>query len=382
MDIVVDHSATITLFLCGDVMTGRGIDQILAHPGNPSLFEPYVGSATEYVRLAEDRNGPISRPADPSHIWGDARGEFDRIVPDLRVINLETSVTTSSDYDQAKQVHYRMHPANVSCLTAAGIQCCTLANNHVLDWGRAGLIETLKTLTDARLASAGAGRNLEEATRPAMFDVPGKGRVLVFACGCESAGVPPHWAATPDRPGIWLMDEQAPDSVDRLAAAVHQVKRPADIVILSIHWGGNWGHEVPLAQREFAHNAIDRAGIDVVHGHSSHHVKGLEVYRDRLILYGCGDLITDYEGIAGYEDFRGDLGLMYFVTVDPASGKIANLEMTPTQLKRFRLTRASATDAAWLAGILNREGRARGTFVKLTQHNQLALCRRGKVNCL
>jgi poly-gamma-glutamate synthesis protein (capsule biosynthesis protein) len=138
-----------TLFLCGDVMTGRGIDQVLPHPGDPVLHEGYATSALDYVALAERANGPIPRPAEFAYVWGDALAEWARIAPDLRIINLETAVTTRDDWQRGKGIHYRMHPANVPCLTAAAIDCCVLANNHVLDWGYAGLAETLQTLRRA-----------------------------------------------------------------------------------------------------------------------------------------------------------------------------------------------------------------------------------------
>jgi poly-gamma-glutamate synthesis protein (capsule biosynthesis protein) len=368
-----DCPATLTLFLGGDVMTGRGVDQVLPHPGDPALHEPFTRSADEYVRLAEAANGPIPRPVDPSYIWGEALAEFRRIRPDLRLVNLETAVTASNDYDRGKEIHYRMHPANVGCLTAAGIHCCGLANNHVLDWGRAGLLETLDCLGRAGISTAGAGRNLDEAMRPAVFSFRGKGRVLVFACGCESAGVAPGWAATKMNSGVWLIDEDSPTSAHAVASSVQQWKRPEDIVILSIHWGGNWGYEIPRVQQVFARNVVDHGGVDVVHGHSSHHVKGVEVYRDRAILYGCGDFLTDYEGIPGREEFRDDLGLMYFVTVDVTTGALQRLEMTPTQLKRFRLTRPSSADRQWLAGTHNREGRRPGTSVENAPDDRLLL---------
>jgi poly-gamma-glutamate capsule biosynthesis protein CapA/YwtB (metallophosphatase superfamily) len=368
-----DRATAVTLFLCGDVMTGRGIDQILSHPGDPVLHEPYVDSAAEYVRLAEVKNGPIPRRSGLAYIWGDALGELQRAAPDLRVINLETAVTTSNEYDVTKQIHYRMHPANIGCVTAAGVNCCVLANNHVLDWGRAGLLETVETLSKAGLKAAGAGRNLDEAARPAVFDPLGKGRVLVFACGCRSAGIPAHWAATDSRPGVWLIDEESPACVVEIANRVRRAKQPADIVVVSIHWGGNWGYEIPGAQTAFAHNLIDRASVDVIHGHSSHHVKALEVYRGKPILYGCGDLLTDYEGIAGREEFRDDLGLLYLLTIDLESRIVTQLEMTPTLLQRFRLTHPNSADTAWLMKRLNRDGRRWGTTVKQLADKRLAL---------
>lgn len=169
----------ITLFLAGDVMTGRGIDQILTRPGDPALHESYVQNARRYVELAEESSGPVPRPVDSPYVWGDALAELTRVAPDLRIINLETAITTSDDWWRGKEVHYRMHPANISVLTVARIDCCTLANNHVLDWGYGGLRETLATLWQAGVQSAGAGTNREEADSPAVLEVAGKGRVLV-----------------------------------------------------------------------------------------------------------------------------------------------------------------------------------------------------------
>ena len=145
-------SPTVRLFLCGDVMTGRGIDQILPYSVDPHLYEPYVRDARRYVELAERANGPIPRPVDYDYIWGDALAELARFQPDLRLINLETSITTSESQWEGKAIHYRMHPANIPCLTAAGVDGCALANNHVLDWGYPGLAETRETLAAVGVA--------------------------------------------------------------------------------------------------------------------------------------------------------------------------------------------------------------------------------------
>jgi poly-gamma-glutamate capsule biosynthesis protein CapA/YwtB (metallophosphatase superfamily) len=147
--------------------------------------------------------------------------------------------------------------------------------------------------------------------------------------------------AAGDRGGVALLADLSAGTADRSAAQVKEVKRAGDIVVLSLHRGGNWGYTVPRQQSAFAHRLIDEAGVHVIHGHSSHHVKGIEVYRDRPIRYGCGDFLTDYEGIEGHESYRDDLGLMVFAGTDPASGTLVRLEMTPTRLKRFRVNRAS-----------------------------------------
>jgi len=147
----------ITILMCGDVMTGRGIDQVLPHPSDHLIHEPYMRSAGRYVEIAEKANGPIQRPVSFSYIWGDALEELERVASDVRIINLETSVTEGDDYWKGKYLHYRMHPANIHCIKAANIDFCSIANNHILDWGYSGLTETLETLRKANVKIAGMG---------------------------------------------------------------------------------------------------------------------------------------------------------------------------------------------------------------------------------
>jgi poly-gamma-glutamate synthesis protein (capsule biosynthesis protein) len=301
--------ATVTLFLCGDVMTGRGVDQILRSPVDPAIREPVVQSALDYVALAERASGPIPRQAAPEYVWGEAPGEIDRERPDVRLINLETAVTTSARR-APKGINYRMSPANASCLRAARIDCCVLANNHVLDWGAAGLEETLRVLHAAGIRTAGAGRILA-------------------------------------------------------------LRRAGDLVVVSIHWGGNRGYEVSREERAFAHRLIDRGAADLVHGHSSHHPGPVEIRRERAILYRCGDLLNDYEGISGYEGYRPELALLYFATLDAVTGALRALRLAPVRIRRFRLERADGADAEWLAATLDRESRGFGTRIELGPDGRL-----------
>jgi poly-gamma-glutamate synthesis protein (capsule biosynthesis protein) len=363
----------ITLFLCGDVMTGRGIDQVLPHSVDPVIYEPYLRSAAGYVQLAEGVHGPIPRPVDYSYIWGDALAVLERHKPDLRLINLETSVTTSPDYWPDKGINYRMHPGNIPCLSAARIDCCVLANNHVLDWGYPGLLETLKVLEQAGIAAAGAGRDQQEAQTPARLEIEAKGRLLVHAYGSYTSGVPGSWAATEERPGVNLLPDFSAETILRIKNQVAAFRQPGDVVLFSLHWGGNWGYEISDAERRFAHRLIDEAGIDAVYGHSSHHVKGIEVYQGKLILYGCGDFLNDYEGIGGYEEFRGDLSLMYFPGFDPVIGRLVELRMQPMQIKRFQTIRATRADVRWLQRVLNREGKRFGTRAELLEDGSFFL---------
>ncbi len=358
-----EESRRISLFVCGDVMTGRGIDQILTRPSDPILYESYVRDARRYVELAEAVNGPIPRGVEPSYIWGEALDELQQAAPDVKIINFETAVTSSVDAWPGKGIHYRMHPRNVGCLRAAKIDCCVLANNHVLDWGVAGLLETLDTLQEAGFKTCGAGRDLERAAAPAIIDLEGRGRVLVFSFGFTDSGVLADWAATSKRPGVHLVGSFSEAAIERLAARIAAARRPGDVVVASIHWGSNWGYSVPEAHRRFARRLVEDAQVDVVHGHSSHHPRPIEVHRDRPILYGCGDFLNDYEGIGGYEEFRGDLALMYFLGIVPGNGRTSRLTMTPTRIRRFQVRRASPADATWLRQTLDRVSRPFGTRI-------------------
>jgi poly-gamma-glutamate synthesis protein (capsule biosynthesis protein) len=337
----------VTLFLCGDVMTGRGIDQILAHPGAPEIHEPCVRDARDYVAMAEQTSGPIPRPVGHRYIWGEALDELERVNPAARIINLESSITSDIEHRERKEIHYRMHPLNVPCLTAARIDVCSLANNHVLDYGRAGLQDTLAALAAAGLKTAGAGPDIALAQRPAIVEAPGRGRVIVFSLGTETSGIPPDWAATEARAGVSFLEDLSERSADEFIERVRRVKRGGDVVVASIHWGSNWGYAVPRRHRQFAHRLID-GGVDVLHGHSSHHPRPIEVYREKLVLYGCGDFINDYEGIAGRDEFRDDLVLMYLPRVEWRTGALIELRMVPMRIHKMRLNHASPVEADWL----------------------------------
>ncbi|WAL66417.1 CapA family protein [Amycolatopsis cynarae] len=362
----------ISLLLCGDVMLGRGVDQVLPHPGPPELWERSLDDARAYVMLAERANGLIPRPVGFAWPWGAALAALSRFAPDVRVLNLETSITADGEFAPGKGVHYRLNPANLRCLTAAGPDVCVLANNHVLDFGQRGLEDTLTALSEAGLRYAGAGRTRAEAEGPVVTARRDGRSAVVVAGASESSGVPPEWAAGPDRPGVAFVSERSGRAALPLAGRALAAKRPGDVTVVSLHWGSNWGYGVPAEQRRFAHRLID-AGVDVVYGHSSHHPRPIEVYRGKLILYGCGDLINDYEGIRGYEDYRDDLRLLYFASVATSTGELVALRMVPFQARRLRLEPASRDDVAWLRATLDRISRPYGPAVAEAPDGTLVL---------
>ncbi|MDX5349296.1 MAG: CapA family protein, partial [Paracoccaceae bacterium] len=289
---------------------------------------------------------------------------------DLRLVNLETAITSGGAHDPQKGIHYRMHPDNLAQLAAAGIDAVMLANNHTLDWGRAGLVETLAALDEAGIAHAGAGMDDAAAFAPQPLPLAGGGRVLAFSLALGDSGVPASWAARPGQPGVAQAEPN--DIAACVAAQLARVRQPGDIVLLSIHWGGNWGYLVPQAHRALA-AALVGQGVDLLFGHSSHHPRAAAVMAGRLVLYGAGDLINDYEGIGGKDPFRPELVLGYVADLQRDSGALLALEMLPYRLHRFRLERADSEARGWLARRLDREARVFGRRVIETPQATLRL---------
>ena len=170
------------------------------------FIESYSVTALDYLRLAERRHGVIRGPCPFDYIWGDGLTELSRQQPDIRLINLETAITRSNAAAD-KGINYRMSPENVEVLSAARIQACVLANNHVLDWGVEGLLDTLDALQQKGIGAVGAGRNLSEATAPLVIDVAGKGASSSSRSACPTSGIPRSWQATADRPGVNVLSE-------------------------------------------------------------------------------------------------------------------------------------------------------------------------------
>lgn len=346
------------LFLGGDVMTGRGIDQLFAVHNDDDFGKPDHIPARNYLHWSAALHGAEMLPLRHDYIWGAALGVLDLADPDFRLVNLETAITTSADW-QKKQYNFRMHPANVACLTTAGIDCCTLANNHALDFGVAGMQETLRVLQAAGIAGVGAGSNLDEAQHPHIRGLPDGQRLLVFAWGGRDSHIVfADWAAEPGKPGINLLGGCGDDDAQRMVDTVNAWRRPGDIVIISLHWGANWASQVPVKHRALARYLIDQAGVDIIHGHSSHHVLPMEIYRGKPILYGCGDLINDMEGKPEYRAQRGYLGALYLIDIDLGTRRLAGVRIQPVQRRRFRLELPSAEDARWVLGCLGKKEKA------------------------
>jgi len=286
-----DWEKGIVLAFTGDVMLGRLVNEMIGHMG-------------------------------PYYVWGDTLQLLKKA--DLRLINLECVIAEDGKpWDRSPKVFFfRADPHAIDVLKVAGIDYLSLANNHTLDFGEEALLEMLKRLDEAGIAHSGAGKNLREAAKPAELESGGIRVGVVSFTDNE-----PSFAATETSPGTNYIPVTLADSImRRVKAAVDEARSTSDIVVFSIHWGPNMRQRPTQQFREFAHAVIEM-GVDIFHGHSAHIFQGIEVYREKLIMYDTGDYIDDYYVGPGEKN---DQQLLFLVTA--LKGKIKKVEMVPVEI--------------------------------------------------
>lgn len=270
----------------------------------------------------------------PEYPWGDTLPLLRRA--DVLVGNLEFVLAEDGEPWPGKAFHFRADHRAAASLEAAGFALVSVANNHVLDFGTDAALDSLATLARRGVRFAGAGENADAARRPAVISRDGLSIAMIAFTDNE-----PDWEAGPESPGVHHVPVELDDP--RAAALFDAVARERDVVdllIVSAHWGGNWGVHVPRRHRAFAHALVD-AGADVVFGHSPHVVRGVEVYRDRPILYGTGDFVDDY-AVDPVE--RNDRAFVFVLRTEGAVP--IELRLHPTEIVDFhaRLARRHATE--------------------------------------
>ncbi|KAJ5629516.1 hypothetical protein N7528_003173 [Penicillium herquei] len=380
-----NNSYTITLI--GDVMLGRQVDQLLP----TSINSPK--DARNVSNIKSKHPSTLSSEAYiPSAPWGTSLPLLRST--DLFLINLETAVTTTNQAWPNKTYNYRMHPANLGpVLHAAHVDYASLGNNHVLDYSEEGLVETVWTLKEAGVSFAGAGETTDEAYKPAVLWLPRSvqeyhsrrvyGKVVLPSQmdeehrseAGESNGFKVHVYSASDHPHDWASiptfhfidySESTRERLKRLCmgSGMQSDSSESDtgpaLKIFSVHWGPNYSWTPSDRIRSLAHFLIDECGVDIVYGHSSHHVQGVEVYHGKVILYGCGDFVNDY---VFREAFRNDLGAVWRVIVREAEKDrliLDRLEIFPIRIEEFRacLLDVEDKDHIWVrekSGKLSRE---------------------------
>lgn len=210
---------------------------------------------------------------------------------DIAMANLECPIALGGD-PWPKTYVFRAHRSTALGLGRSGLNVISLANNHVLDFGVAGLAETVQHVTAQGLAVLGAGMDRAEAERPLVYDIRGV-RVAVVAWVSYA---PASFAAGDARPGVAYLDD-----LERMARQIEGAKRQADAVVVILH-GGKEYDAMPTAQQQTAaHRAVD-AGADLVVGHHPHVLQPAEIYKGKLIAYSLGDFVFDIDNYDAARD--------------------------------------------------------------------------------
>jgi poly-gamma-glutamate synthesis protein (capsule biosynthesis protein) len=278
-------------------------------------------------------------------VWAD-------LLPRLReldglVVNLECCLSTRGREwtETYRRFHFRADPDwAVPALDSAGVDCCALANNHVLDYGRVALEDTLEALDTAGIARVGAGRDADEALRPATFAAGGLDVAVV-----SFTDNTPEYAAAVDAPGTAhvALDDEAdtgvdPDdcpAVDRALAAA--TATDPDLLVASLHLGPNMVDRPSRAQERFARWLVDR-DVDVVHGHSAHVFNGVEVRDGSVVMYDTGDFVDDYRVDP---ELRNDRSFLFVLLVD--GGTLRELRLVPVRIDGCAVHEVDTADAQW-----------------------------------
>ena len=334
-------SERLRIGLTGDVMLGRNVDRRQRHPSR-----------------------------EPAAVWGDVRERLRSL--DGLVINLECCLSTRGDpWERTyRPFHFRADPSwAIPALEAAGVDCCALANNHVLDFEEPALVDTLEHLDDAGIARAGAGRTLDEALEPAVFEVDrgadddrttADGGIDPLKIALVSlTDNTPEYGAGVDEPGTAHVEIDVDDdrtrtrvktALDRASAA------DPDLLVASLHWGPNMVTEPPPSFEAFGRWLVER-GVDVVHGHSAHVFQGIEVHDGAPILYDTGDFVDDY---AVDRELRNDRGFLYELHVD-RDGVPVELGLVPTEIRDCSVHLADGDTATWSRERVRERSSAYGT---------------------
>ncbi|MCU1532713.1 MAG: CapA family protein [Arthrobacter sp.] len=288
------------------------------------------------------------KAAGPAYPWGDTVGVLRRA--DLRIANLECVLADGGTPEPGKVFHFRSDLKNVQCLLAAGIEVVSLANNHVLDFGAAAFREMIPALDTNGILHSGAGTDREAARRPAVRRVASAAVGLVAFTDNQ-----PGWEATDTSPGVhYVPVANGGRRVEDLLDLVRRTKARVGLLVVSAHWGPNWGSGVPQVHRNLA-RALVAAGADVVFGHSPHIFRGVELYRSRPIIYSAGDFVDDY-AVDPVE--RNDQSFIF--VVETRGSAPSTLRLHPTVITDFqaRLARGGASE---IAGRMRRLSRQLGT---------------------
>ncbi|MFJ4475408.1 CapA family protein [Streptomyces xanthochromogenes] len=273
---------TITLAFGGDVhFTERTAPRLNATPADPAL-------------------GPMSKTV---------------AAADFAMVNLETAITTRGSAEP-KLYHFRTPPSALTALQASGVDAVSMANNHAVDYGPAGLADTLDAVHHAPIPVLGIGANEAEAYKPYVKNIRGV-RLAVVAASQVMDLTNDKFRAGPKKPGIASALDQA-----KLIAAVKRAKAEADVVVVYLHWGTE-GQSCPGPEQKSIAAKLSAAGATAVVGTHAHVMLGSGMLGRSYVNYGLGNLL--WYGTSPYPRSN-DSGI---ATLTIAHGKVVKQAFAP-----------------------------------------------------
>ena len=204
---------------------------------------------------------------------------------DYTCVNNEFTYSTRGKALSGKAWTFRANPDRVKYLQEMGVDLALLANNHVYDYGKDAMLDTLAALKGAGIDYFGAGANLEEAMKPVYVNLDGKTVAFVAASRAEKHKMTPQ--ATEDTPGILRCYDPA-----LFIEVIKEARANADFVVACVHWGTERSTVLEKAQLNTARQYID-AGADMIVGSHSHCLQGMEYYNGKPIIYSLGNFWFD-----------------------------------------------------------------------------------------
>lgn len=289
--------------------TGSGATPTTPPPAEPGqLVLTFAGD----VHFAERTTALLD---DPASAFGPVTGVFAE--SDLTIVNLETAVTTRGTAEP-KQYLFKAPPSAYQAVRAAGVDAVSLGNNHVLDYGRVGLADSVTHAAAAGVPVFGAGATAAQAWAPWLVEV--NRTKLAFIGISQVHELESSWVATDARAGV----AHARDA-ERSAQAVRDAAQQADFVVVYMHWGRE-GRDCPTAEmRTFAQLLAD-AGADLIVGTHAHLLLGDGWLGDTFVAYGLGNFLWWWN-----DAYSNDTGVLRVTLRDR---RIAGTELIPAHIDR------------------------------------------------
>lgn len=249
---------------------------------------------------------------------------------DIVMINLETVITNQGKIapkGDKKPYVFRTSPKLIEILLDLNVNIATTANNHSVDYGKSGLKQQNRMLNQLGIATPGSGMNYNEAKAPQYIQV---GDVTVAFVSIFAFWNSDKYCASSDSAGVFHIFDRNKILIE-LKEIYEEANQYADLIVLSPHWTENWTFIPTLEEQQLARDIID-IGYDAIIGHSSHILHGMEVYKNKPIIYDMGTFLVD--NISGHKEL--DNSACFVLTFDKTG--FEKVEIYPIILDNGRVS--------------------------------------------